>query len=126
MDQLPAVLQNEIWEYVRGGRAFWKTKHAMVIDHMQYLIAQKNDIDVNNSSNSWANRNLICHVVNEQDNEVEHSDHLHAKPFLFSFEKLGRGDLDIWARKEYIKNPKFHAKDLSFLIHGSTSTCSSE
>jgi hypothetical protein len=24
MDRLPKVLQNEIWEYVRGDRAYWK------------------------------------------------------------------------------------------------------
>jgi hypothetical protein len=26
MDRLPVVLQNEIWEYVRGDRAYWKQK----------------------------------------------------------------------------------------------------
>jgi hypothetical protein len=32
MNRLPRVLQNEIWEYVRGDRAFWKEfhKHAVV------------------------------------------------------------------------------------------------
>jgi hypothetical protein len=28
MDRLPKVLQNEIWEYVRGDRAYWKSVHA--------------------------------------------------------------------------------------------------
>jgi hypothetical protein len=26
MDRLPAVLQNEIWDYVQGDRAYWKRK----------------------------------------------------------------------------------------------------
>jgi hypothetical protein len=31
MDQLPAVLQKEIWEYVRGDRAFWKEQFSKVV-----------------------------------------------------------------------------------------------
>jgi hypothetical protein len=32
MNRLPQVLQNEIWEYVRGDRAFWKTRHQAIIN----------------------------------------------------------------------------------------------
>jgi hypothetical protein len=31
MDELPAVLQKEIWEYVRGDRSFWKSKMDQVL-----------------------------------------------------------------------------------------------
>jgi hypothetical protein len=34
MDQLPSVLQKEIWEYVRGDRAYWKTKYERVLIHL--------------------------------------------------------------------------------------------
>jgi hypothetical protein len=34
MNRLPAVLQKEIWEYVRGDRAFWKTQYQNVINHL--------------------------------------------------------------------------------------------
>jgi hypothetical protein len=32
MDRLPQVLQNEIWEYVRGDRAHWKQQHRALIN----------------------------------------------------------------------------------------------
>lgn len=32
MNRLPAVLQKEIWQYVRGDRAFWKTQYELVLD----------------------------------------------------------------------------------------------
>jgi hypothetical protein len=31
MNQLPAVLQKEIWEYVRGDRAYWKQQFSNVM-----------------------------------------------------------------------------------------------
>jgi hypothetical protein len=34
MQRLPAVLQNEIWTYVRGDRAFWKTQYDQVVIHL--------------------------------------------------------------------------------------------
>jgi hypothetical protein len=39
MNDLPRVLQNEIWEYVRGDRRYWKQKHQeLVTDQMNILI----------------------------------------------------------------------------------------
>jgi len=32
MNRLPQVLQNEIWEYVRGDRAFWKQIHSKLVN----------------------------------------------------------------------------------------------
>jgi hypothetical protein len=32
MNQLPKVLQNEIWEYVRGDRAYWKQQFTNVLN----------------------------------------------------------------------------------------------
>jgi hypothetical protein len=32
MNELPRVLQNEIWEYVRGDRAFWKKQYASAVE----------------------------------------------------------------------------------------------
>jgi hypothetical protein len=34
MDRLPRVLQTEIWEYVRGDRAYWKAQHQQTVDHL--------------------------------------------------------------------------------------------
>jgi hypothetical protein len=34
MDRLPKVLQNEIWEYVRGDRAYWKQQFQPVIHNL--------------------------------------------------------------------------------------------
>jgi hypothetical protein len=31
MDRLPQVLQNEIWEYIRGDRKFWKDRFKVVV-----------------------------------------------------------------------------------------------
>jgi hypothetical protein len=31
MDRLPSVLQKEIWEYVRGDRAYWKQQFSNVV-----------------------------------------------------------------------------------------------
>jgi hypothetical protein len=34
MNRLPRVLQNEIWEYVRGDRAFWRNLHEDVMTEL--------------------------------------------------------------------------------------------
>jgi hypothetical protein len=36
MDELPAVLQKEIWEYVRGDRSFWKSKMDQVLPKLHF------------------------------------------------------------------------------------------
>jgi hypothetical protein len=38
MNELPRVLQNEIWEYVRGDRAFWKSQYELVVDQWEHMI----------------------------------------------------------------------------------------
>jgi hypothetical protein len=35
MNRLPAVLQKEIWEYVHGDRAFWKTQYELVLESLE-------------------------------------------------------------------------------------------
>jgi hypothetical protein len=37
MNQLPQVLQKEIWEYVRGDRTFWKQQFQKAADHVECL-----------------------------------------------------------------------------------------
>jgi len=37
MDKLPQVLQKEIWEYVRGDRAYWRTQFQKAADHLEDL-----------------------------------------------------------------------------------------
>jgi hypothetical protein len=32
MNNLPQVLQNEIWDYVRGDRAYWKQLHSAIVN----------------------------------------------------------------------------------------------
>jgi hypothetical protein len=38
MNRLPRVLQNEIWEYVRGDRKFWRNKIENVVDELEAYI----------------------------------------------------------------------------------------
>jgi hypothetical protein len=35
MDTLPAAIQKEIWEYVRGDRAFWRGRFADVVNSLE-------------------------------------------------------------------------------------------
>jgi hypothetical protein len=112
MDRLPRVLQNEIWEYVRGDRTFWKTKHKLVIDHIQKLISKKQYMDNTEESEAWVNRGLICWVAYEHG-EIEHADHIHVKHMLYLWAHLQCESVKF--RRKHIKNPKFHAEDLSFL-----------
>lgn len=53
MNRLPKVLQNEIWEYIRGDRAFWKmhfekhvVHHIRLIEHITTGIQQDTTFDV--------------------------------------------------------------------------------
>jgi hypothetical protein len=123
MNNLPAVLQNEIWEYVRGDRAFWKSQHKLVIEQIEKLIKVKERFAQECTREfAWHRRGLICFSVNR---DVEHQDHLHENGCFWPFEQLQREPVE-WRRK-FIKNPKYHTEDLSFLInlsgkHGSTST----
>jgi hypothetical protein len=38
MDQLPAVLQHEIWDYVHGDCKYWKSKFEQVLYHLDGLM----------------------------------------------------------------------------------------
>jgi hypothetical protein len=38
MNRLPAVLQKEIWEYVRGDRAYWRTQFTNVMEQLEQII----------------------------------------------------------------------------------------
>jgi hypothetical protein len=38
MNELPQVLQKEIWEYVRGDRVFWKSQYELVVDLLEHMI----------------------------------------------------------------------------------------
>jgi hypothetical protein len=37
MDQLPRVLQNEIWEYVRGDRTYWKQQFNPILSIVKFI-----------------------------------------------------------------------------------------
>jgi hypothetical protein len=37
MNRLPAVLQREIWEYVRGDRAYWKNEMTKVLSNLPLI-----------------------------------------------------------------------------------------
>jgi hypothetical protein len=38
MDQLPKVLQKEIWEFVRGDRAYWKQQFSNVVAKVRSVV----------------------------------------------------------------------------------------
>lgn len=113
MNQLPTVLQNEIWEYVRGDRKFWKEQHKLVVGQIQQIITEKTVFDVEAPNRVWANRPLICWVPWK---EREHRDHIHVNfNLLITWERL-LTEYPVYWRRKHIKNPKFHAEDLSFLL----------
>lgn len=43
MNHLPKVLQNEIWEYVHGDRAYWKTQFGNVMEQLEQIIESIED-----------------------------------------------------------------------------------
>jgi hypothetical protein len=38
MNRLPIVLQKEIWEYVQGDRAYWKSRFQCMVNHLEIII----------------------------------------------------------------------------------------
>lgn len=38
INELPKVLQNEVWEYVRGDRAYWKRNFKQCIDGLSWMV----------------------------------------------------------------------------------------
>jgi hypothetical protein len=60
MNRLPAVLQREIWEYVRGDRAFWKGQFELVIDGLEWAFAASANIF---DEKPWENRNFVKTVT---------------------------------------------------------------
>jgi hypothetical protein len=50
MDQLPQVLQKEIWEYVRGDRAFWKSQYELVVDSLELILDYVENMSMANTT----------------------------------------------------------------------------
>lgn len=76
MNRLPAVLQKEIWEYVHGDRAFWKTQYEIVLDFMEDLFDRADDMAVFNDKN------------NAMPWRISHSRLVHRKRDLLSGSRL--------------------------------------